>query len=310
MKIEIPKFTVLLALFCSSSALAGSDSKNVTSQGSAAVEQPSFKLASEFDIEQAFVGDGEVQRNHRTVDDLDEYYSRVHFVLTPRIRAGILRLGAEWERFSFGYSNGQQLPNTLQSVSAIVGLDTQFSDSFLFRIEAQPGFYGTSFEHLGSDNFIVPVVIGGTYIYSPELQFVLGVAINYEQKYPVLPGGGVRWKFAPKWTLNAVAPAPRLEYEACRSVTLFAGANIKASTFRTDDRFGDARGDGRLNNALVTYSEVRVGAGFEWKVSSSCKLTVEGGYQPYRNFDFYRPSVRYHSEEGAPYGAIALHGAF
>jgi len=39
-------------------------------------------------------------------------------------------------------------------------------------------------------------------------------------------------------------------------------------------------------------------------------FTGEVGYQPYRDFDFYRAEVRYHQDGGAPYGTIALHGTF
>jgi hypothetical protein len=39
-------------------------------------------------------------------------------------------------------------------------------------------------------------------------------------------------------------------------------------------------------------------------------LTGEVGYQPYREFDFYRAHVRYHQDNGAPYGMISVHGAF
>src|ERR1041384_2150105 len=120
---------------------------------------------------------------------------------------GYLRLGAQWERYSFGFSEtGQQLPNTLQAVNGIVGLDTKFGDSILVRLEAQPGLYGTTFDHLGSDQFNIPFILGGTYIYSPDLQFVMGISANFQQRYPVLPGGGFRWKMAPKWVLNAVLP--------------------------------------------------------------------------------------------------------
>ena len=145
-----------------------------------------------------------------TSNDFDEYYSNLVFVYTPRIKFGILRLGAQWERYSFGFPDGgQQLPNTLQAVNSIVGFDTKFSDSILVRLEAQPGFYGTTFDHLDGDSFNVPFVLGGTYIYSPEVQLVLGVGVNLQSRFPVLPGGGIRWKFAPQWVLNAVLPTPR-----------------------------------------------------------------------------------------------------
>jgi hypothetical protein len=107
----VPAFAAALA--CSRSTFAGDTDKNVTAENTtAAIEQQPFQLSAEFDVEQAYVGEGEVERGSRSVDNIDEYYSLARFVLTPRIPFGILRLGAEWERYSFGFSNGEQLPNT------------------------------------------------------------------------------------------------------------------------------------------------------------------------------------------------------
>lgn len=291
---------------------AGEDDKqlNATEQDQM-VEQP-YHFSAEFDIEQAYLGGtGEVSRGNRKVNDYDEYYSNVDFIYTPRVAFGILRLGAGWERYSFGFPNGgQQLPNTLQAVNSIVGLDTKFSDSILVRIEAQPGFYTTSFDNLQGNSFNVPFVVGGTYIYNPDVQILFGLGVNVQSQYPVLPGGGIRWKFAPNWTLNAVLPTPRLEYQANRDLTLYAGADIKANTFRTDNHFGDTHGDTGLNNAWLSYEEVRAGVGLEWKFNSSISLSLEGGYVPYRQFDYQRTEVRYHNVQGAPYGALMLHGSF
>ena len=275
-----------------------------------ATEQP-FHFSAEFDIEQSYLGESEVARGGRAVKDFDEYYSNLRFVYTPRLTYGVLRLGAQWERYSFGFPNGgEQLPNTLQATNAIIGLDTKFSDSILVRAEAQPGFYGTTFDHLEGDSFNIPFVFGGTYIYNPDLQLVLGIGVNVQSRYPVVPGGGVRWKVSPQWVLNLVMPTPRVEYQAGRNLTLFAGADLKANTFRVDDRFGDSHGDPALNKAWLSYEEVRTGAGLEWKINSSLALTIEGGYAPYRMFDFHRTEVRYHNEKGAPYGSILFHGEF
>src|SRR5205085_2920030 len=102
--------------------------------------------------------------------------------------------------------------------------------------------------------------------------------------------------------LNAVLPEPRIEYEASRSVTVYIGANIKQSNFRVDEHFGDTQHNPALNNAVLSYSEVRTGLGADWKLSSIVTLTAEAGYQPYRTFDFYRTDVRYHQAGSAPYG--------
>ncbi len=233
----------------------------------------------------------------------------MRFVLTPRVKIGVLRLGVEWERFWFGFPNSAPLPDTLQSIALVVGLDTQLSDSILLRVEAQPGMYNTGVASL-SDDFNMPFIAGGTYIYNPNLQFIAGVSVDVERKYPVLPAAGVRWKFARQWVINAVLPTPRLEYEWNKSLTLYGGGEFKETNFRMTDDFGDRQGRPQLNHAVLTYSEVRAGGGCEWKITNDITLSAETGYQPYRGFDFYRTNIRYHQNEAAPYGMVALHGAF
>ena len=264
----------------------------------------------EFELEYSYVAGSEVARGFRVIRDFDEDYFSTRFIYTPRIKFGILRLGAAYERFGFGMDSNVQLPDTMQSVSAVIGLDTQLSEAILVRFEAQPGLYGTR-DELDSDTFIAPFIFGGTYIYSDNLQFVLGASVNYDRRNMFLPGGGIRWRMTSRLVLNAVAPTPRLEYEMNKNITLFVGANLKGSTFRTDDRFGtrDA-GDTQLNNAVLSYTEIRTGAGFDWKLSPEVKLSFEGGYVPYREFDFHRTNVRYHHEEGAPYASAALRATF
>jgi hypothetical protein len=262
----------------------------------------------EYVAEETYVGEADVERGKRAVRGFDESNTTLRYVATPRIPAGILRVGAEWERFSFGMPDQSLLPNTLQSANLVLGLDTRFSDSVLVRMEARPGFYGTN--HLTWAQVNVPFIAGGTYIYNADLQFIVGVSVDVEAKYPVIPAAGIRWKMSRAWVLNAVLPEPRIEYEAARSLTLYVGANIKQSNFRVDEHFGDAQDNPVLNNAVLSYSEVRTGVGADWKLSPIVTLTAEAGYQPYRTFDFYRTDVRYHQAGSAPYGMISLHGAF
>ena len=213
----------------------------------------------EYVAEETYVGEADVERGKRAVRDFDESDTILRYIATPRISLGILRLGAEWERFSFGLQNQSLLPNTLQYADLVLGLDTRFSDSILFRVEAHPGFYGTNRVTWGQVN--MPFIAGGTYIYNANLQFILGVSVDVEAKYPVIPAAGIRWKMTRDWVLNAVMPEPRIEYEASRSITVYAGANIKQTNFRMDEHFGDAQNNPELNNAVLSYSEIRTGLG-------------------------------------------------
>lgn len=294
--------------------LAGEGGKNAGNVDPIMEGDKSFTLPVEFDVTGSYVGSGDVRRDGHS-DSLDEHDERVSVVFTPRTPVGILRLGAEYERYSFGFDANTPLPNTLQAVNLVIGLDTKFSDSILVRVEAQPGLYGTFFNHVTSGDFNVPFLVGGTYLYSDAIQFILGVGVDVNRKYPVIPGVGVRWKLAPKLVLNAVLPTPRLEFELSKATTLYAGAELKEEDFRMDEHFGDNHLDNRhdervLNHALVTFSEVRAGVGLTQRLSSSLTLSAEGGCQPVREFDFYRADARYRSDGVAPYGQIALHGAF
>jgi hypothetical protein len=300
-------YGVVAFAFTAISSIAGETGTQAIS-GENTSASSTFPFSGEFVVDETYVGNGDVQRGQHVLSDFDENDILLRFVLTPRIKLGVLRLGAEWERFSFGFPDSAPLPDTLQAVSLVLGLDTQLSDSILLRFQAQPGFYGT--DNFESQDVNIPFVVGGTYIYSPNLQLVLGIGVDIERKYPVLPGGGVRWKIAPQWVLDAVLPTPRLEFQLNKDLTLYAGGTIKETNFRVDDHFGSARGIPRLNQAVLTYGEIRTGAGAAWRVSSVMTLSAEVGYQPYRDFDFYRADVRYHQDGGAPYGTISVRGEF
>jgi len=305
-----------VALLCAALAFAKislGGPEELSQTNSPAPETPastglSFKLSGEYVGEETYVGEAAVRRGHKLINDFDESDSTLQFVLTPRVSFGVLRLGFQYERFTFGFPDQTPLPNTLQSGSLVIGLDTQFSDSILFRVEAQPGFYGTN--DFSSSNFSVPFLVGGTYIYNPSLQFIAGVSVDAERKYPVLPTAGIRWKFAPQWVANAVLPTPRIEYEANKGLTLYAGGVFKETNFRVNQDFAPMLKNRDLGGTVLTYSEVRAGAGADWKVSSVITLTAEAGYQPYRTFDFYRADVRFNQESSAPYGTISIHGSF
>ena len=269
--------------------------------------KPFSSLTGEYSLEETYVADADVRRGRRDVG-YDESDTILRLVLTPRVKLGVLRLGAEWERFSFGMPKHAPLPDTLQSAAIVMGIDTQLSDSILMRFEAQPGFYGTN--RLDFDEFNVPFIAGGTYIYNPNVQFIVGVSVDVERKFPVLPAAGIRWKVSRLWLLNASLPEPRLEFEAAKNVALYLGATFKETSFRVADDFSNTRRNSRLNRAVLTYSEVRTGVGVDWKITPAVTLSAEAGYQPYRSFDFYRLDLRYHENGSAPYGMIQLHGAF
>jgi hypothetical protein len=257
----------------------------------------------------AFVPSHYVTDQNKTAD-VSEQSSLLRLVISPQLTEGLLlRVGTEWHRYWFGLPTEAPLPNTLQSASLVLGADMQLGNSWLLRVETTPGYYG-NFHGLTGEDFDAPFTIGGSYIVSPDLQWVLGIEVDINNRFPVLPGAGVRWKFAEKWVLNGILPTPRLEYSYSKGLMLFVGADVQMSTYYVDDNFGTAHGNSALNNALVNYTEIRTGAGVSWKITRNITAEVESGYMPYRDFNFYRANVDVSTNTGAPYGQLAITGRF
>src|SRR5437764_8223359 len=105
----------------------------------------------EYSFEETYVGEATVARGPHRVENFDESDTLLRFVFTPRVKLGVLRLGFEYEQFSFGLDKNAPLPNTLQSVATIVGIDTQFSDQLLARFEITPRVYSEAFREGSND---------------------------------------------------------------------------------------------------------------------------------------------------------------
>ena len=221
----------------------------------------------------------------------------------------LFRLGVEWQRSEFDLPRRAPLPRTMQSLALVIGADFQLGEAWLFRLEATPGFYhgGTGFR---SDGFNVPVLLGGSYFVNADLQWVAGVGLDVNRKYPVLGAIGVRWKFAPKFVLNAVLPAPRLEYSFNKSLTGYVGADVRETTYRMERDFSRAHGKRKLDGAIVDYTQIRIGAGASWGVNSHVTLECEAGIVAFHDFDYHRAEVGVSSDGFPAYGAISLKAAF
>jgi hypothetical protein len=145
------------------------------------------------------------------------------------------------------------------------------------------------------------------------LLIIGGLHVDVNADTPVFPVIGVHWKVSDKWVIEGVPPRPQLQYLVSDKLTLFAGADLRETTFRMDPNFGTARGGVRpLNDAILDYFEVRAGGGLTWKVSKNIDFEVEGGSTPYRRFYYPRVGDGYKvkSESWSPYIRVALSAKF
>ena len=243
-------------------------------------------------------------------DDVSEVNFGFRAVASTQFGGGpLFRAGVEWERYDFRAPARAPLPDTLQSFAIVLGADFQLGEAWLFRLEASPGFYSGGADFRAAD-FNVPVIFGGSYFVSADLQFVGGIEVDVNRKYPVLGAVGLRWKFAPGFVLNAVLPNPRLEYTFSKSLTAYLGGDLRETTYRMDSTFGRSRGRRKLDNSIVDYTEIRVGAGATWNVTSHLTLEGEAGVVPVHDFDYHRADVGVRTSSVPAYGGVSLKAAF
>ena len=321
-------FTFLaLAASCSllgiATVRAGTDTKDTL--GPEITPTPSTPISQEFSVEGSYSGGATTKQGNNPLGDVANTHAHADYVISPQIKEGtLLRFGVEAERDSFSLFPKAPLPNTLQSINAIIGVDIAVNDKILIRAELHPGIYSDFVDVTGND-FDMPVQIGGTYLYSKDLQLILGFQIDLKSQIPFIGLPGVRWQFADKWVLSAIPPKPQVQYQFSNALTFYAGAEIIGGTYHLNNEFGDSHSNvtgpsnKTLNGDIVDFNEDRIGAGFTWKFTPNLSLDLSGGYIAYRQLDvhpdhigFNISSTTFHNNigDGAPYGEMGISGSF
>ena len=271
----------------------------------------SMAVSQELDAQYTFVGGAATRGAGPGVGSVSEHSADVKYVYSPQVTKNLLlRFGLEWQRFSFDVPGHAPIPDTLQQVSAVIGLDYQLGDQWLIRAELEPGMY-SDFENSNFRDFNAPLFLGAAYLADADLQWFFGLRVDLRSNYPILPAPGVRWKFADEWTLNLVFPNPRLEYDVNDKLQVYLGANVESGTFVVGDHFGNDLDvpKPKLDHATLDYFSVRFGPGCSWKATPSLTVEAGAGLMLHRRFDFFDQDMTIRNHE-APYVQIACHARF
>ena len=264
----------------------------------------SSAVVQELDVRLGYAGQSAAQVDHGSELNSDLKYAASRQVS----RDLLLRFGAQWQRFSFMQPRASEAPATLQQASTIIGFDYQLADQWLMRAELQPGFYG-DLSRLDGRRFDAPLLLGFLYLVDADLQWLIGLRVDFRSLYPVVPAAGVRWKFDDLWTLNLMLPNPRLEYDVNSRLQAYVGADILAGTYVVGDHFGDDRGIPQLNHATLDYMELHVGPGLSWKARPNLTLEADAGYVVYRSWDFFDQNINPTSRP-VPYVQLGVKARF
>ena len=216
------------------------------------------------------------------------------------------RAGLEYERYDFGGSaNG--LPDHLQAAYGHLAIEYVVHDRAGVSFELDPGAYFQS--HINRGSLDIPWKTFVSFPLKKDKVFgVIGVGGGLNQHPIVAPGGGIIWLISDKWRLEGVFPKPALVFEANDDWQLRLLGEIIFDSFRTDTIITpDPRF--QLNNAVVQYSEYRLGIQAKYSPCKQFKFFAGAGYTLRREFDFFRADRRA-IVDPAPYVKVGLEAKF
>lgn len=141
--------------------------------------------------------------------------------------------------------------------------------------------------------------------YSPSLKFMFGVMLQPDNELPVLPLVGVDWLINEKWELQLMLLKPRVIYTLDDKWKLFAGMEMISTTFRTSNTLGTSIGQSQYNDALGSYTDIRLGVGASYQLNKSFSVETEVGYSVSREIDYTRIDQKVKFDP-APYVSVGL----
>lgn len=152
----------------------------------------------------------------------------------------------------------------LYKVQVPVTAGFKATDNIHVSVELTPGIH-SDFEDVDGDDFRVDGAVIGTYVQSPDLQWVLGLAVGEEFGDPTaFPIIGARWQATEELLLDLIIPKPRASYALKKDLRLFAAGEPTGGSWNVGDEDVARQVD-------VELKGFRVGIGGEYQV-------VEGGW--------------------------------
>lgn len=216
------------------------------------------------------------------------------------------RLGLAYNRFDFG-STAAPVPDHLQSVAAVIGVDYMHGKHIGAFFHMRPGFYTE--DHFDGSSFDVPMSFGRIFVLQEDRMYLLAGATSsfLRGKFPVLPLLGVIWLPCENLRVMGIVPDPRIIYTPMKNLELWVGGELVGGSFRTDH--DDDILPRKLSGTQVDYSDYRVGGGLTYTPTEAISVDLGAGYSLQRSFDFNRAGEDYRTDP-APYFRLAVKAKF
>lgn len=216
------------------------------------------------------------------------------------------RLGFAYDRYDFG-STSAPVPNHLQAMSAVIGIDYMHGKDVGAFLQVRPGFYFQN--DIGISSFDAPITLGRIFtVQEDKLYIFLGAYASFLRGgFPVLPLAGVVWIPSETFRVMAVLPEPKLIYSPMKKLDLWVGGELVGGSFRTDRN--DNIRPSKLNGTQVDFADYRAGVGLTYEVTKNVSFDVGAGYSIQRQFDFARAGETYRTDP-SPYVRLQMSAAF
>lgn len=263
------------------------------------------KSTSEF----SYVANSDIKQGSASLGEIDTTHTRFRYGASFQTSDKYSwRVGAEWERHSFGLPAGSMLPNSLDSIALNLGNTWRLNDKWMLQFEADPGVY-SDMEDIDIEDFNAPLSFRSLYFHRPNLIWTLALIGNIKSEFPVVGGVGVRWLPTDKLTVDILLPRPQISYQLSDKARIFAGGEFKGGGYRVAENFGTRVGRPDLNDQDLAYREVRVGGGLNWWFTDKISAMIEGGWVVDRRFNFRDRNLQFNGD-GAGYFQIAIKGSY
>lgn len=298
------RFHVCAAVFLIASAIAGRGQEAVVRRVDATKEKAvSLDI---IELESSYVFESDLNRRGSFGE---QWAASNSFAYGHRVFLSghlYLHVGIAYDRFDFG-TTAAPVPDHLQSVAGIIGIDYMHEDDVGAFIQVKPGFYTEN--DFDSASFDAPITLGRIFVLQTDhLYLFTGLNASFLRgRFPVIPLAGLIWMPNDQWKVLGVLPEPRVIYSPNDKWDFWAGGELVGGSFRTDR--DNTIVPANLNGAAVDYSEYRAGGGIIYSPCNNVSVDLGGGYAVQRKFDFHRAGVKYEAD-GAPYLRLEFKAKF
>jgi hypothetical protein len=298
-------FLPFLALAFTASAFAGTETDNKTAVTTAAAQTETvplniFKLESSYDFESDLNHGGSFGKQD-LIENEFEFGHRIHLSGDAYVH-----LGLSYDRYDFG-STSAPVPNHLQALAGVVGIDVMHGSDVGAFLQVRPGFYTQN--NFDISSFDIPITLGRIFVLQPDKLYVfLGAYASFLRGgYPVLPLAGVIWIPCDSFRILGVLPEPRMVYSPTKNLDLYVGGEISGGSYRTDTN--NAIAPHKLSGAQVDFDDYRAGVGVAYNLKENLSLDLGAGYSIERHFAFHRAGENFRTDP-SPFLRLEFKAAF